>query len=634
MPALHALLVAINHYPNPKHELQGCVNDMEHLRRYLESYCSSMGYTFRPRVLTDEAATRVGVIEGFDHYSGAAQDDCCLFYFSGHGSRCAAPAAFHHLEADHQLESIVLHDSRTPGGRDLMDKELSFLIWRASQGIDLPFVTIMDCCHSGRMRDINDTAEVLGSRTVRDIGDAPLLEEFLGVEHYKRTDAGELSPPLGRRVHLAAALDTELAKEIKVGDQPRGVFTHCLLEALENGGPLVSYANLLNRVNLRIRNAVREQSAQLEAAVAEDKNRGFLFSRIDAERPAWLVAWDKATNTWMLNAGAVHGIPANQGESKTLLKLADDDRIVTVEHVAPTQSAVSGMKGGDTRRAYIAYLDQLATPKMRLAFAPGSDPDGVEHLRSAILRRTTNQYALEEGSTGAGYLVHAREGAYFLSRTHNEQPLFERVGWYSPESALTFLKKLDAVATWQQLLEWSNPGATIRESEITLYLHRVTDPGNYEDNARVEEVDWQSGPAVFPYTRAGNEDFEPAFQLKIKNSGSRKLWVSLLYLSSDFGITNALIPKLLLEPGQEAWALDKAEDYEYRTIPLRIDDERLSSVDEFFKLLICTDELNTDTYNQEGLKPDQLPHRALGLRERPRQRDWTEKVVGVRVVRG
>ncbi len=123
MPTLHTLLVSIDNYPNPRHALNGCVNDGMHFHQYLESYCEKMGFTFRPLVLNDSEATRQAVIAGFDHFKAAESEDCCLFYYSGHGSRSAAPEAFWGIEHDHSLESIVCWDSREPGGHDLMDNE-------------------------------------------------------------------------------------------------------------------------------------------------------------------------------------------------------------------------------------------------------------------------------------------------------------------------------------------------------------------------------------------------------------------------------------------------------------------------------------------------------------------------------
>lgn len=636
MPSLYALLVAINNYPDPRHTLRGCVNDMLQMQQYLKDYCEQAGIVFLPLVLTDEAATRQGVINGFDHYQSAETSDCCLFYFAGHGSRCPAPEAFWGLEADDLLESIVCWDSRKPGCNDLMDKELSYLIWRATQGKDAPFLTIMDCCHSGRMRDAKE--EEIGLRTLRESYDTLPAAQFTGIEYYKKMTDGQLRPPLGRRVHLAAARDTETAKEVNAGGQPHGIFTYCLIEALNATGPLISYADLMNRVNLRIRNAVADQSAQLDATFTEDRNRGFLFSQLDALRPSYLVAWDKELNSWMINAGALHGIPEGDSESRTLLELTSNGHQVSIEHVLPNRSKVSGMEGYDSRRSYAATIKRRAIPKLDLAFAPGSDPEGINLLRSLIADQASDLFRLQEEIIGSAFLIHAKDNTYFLSRTHHAEPLFQRVPGYNIEGADFFVKQLDKVANWQQVLDLQHPGTGIRDSEIGIELYRVTEPGNEEDTAPVEVIDWQATLSLFSYIFDKGQWHRPAFQLKICNNGLRPLWVGLLYLGSDFSIDNQLLTKEMLAPGQEVWAQEIFNGYAYRTISLHIQDNQLrkgiNRIDEYLKLFISTEELNTDVYCQKGLDANRTKMPNLVFKRRqPVERDWATKVMWFRVER-
>ena len=223
MASVYALLCAIDNYPNPKHVLQGCVRDMQGLQGYLEYHCQQENLTLHLKVLSNEQVSRQALISAFDHFQAAKNGDQCLFFFGGHGSRCPAPAAFWHLKADQKLESLVCWDSRNEGGRDLMDKELSWLIWRAVEGKDIPFVSIVDCCHSGRMRD---TVEEVRARDIPDLGTGVKVEEYLGYADYQKSAQGLLSPPQGRRIHLAAARESELAKEINLKGVPQGVFSY------------------------------------------------------------------------------------------------------------------------------------------------------------------------------------------------------------------------------------------------------------------------------------------------------------------------------------------------------------------------------------------------------------------------
>lgn len=651
MSTLHALLIGINDYPEPVPVLRGCLNDVQRLNAYLESYCRTFGVAYRPLILCDQQATRQGVIDAFErHFRVAEKDDCCLFQYSGHGARWPAPEAFWHLEPDRMMESLVCYDSRQPGGFDLMDKELSYLIWQASQNTERPFVSILDSCHSGDMRSVEDKKhdlqlEVVGVRGLKGAlaGGLP-LERFVGMMHYRQSADGQLAPPYGRRVHFGAARNDEYAKEVVAGGRPFGIFTWCLVEALSHTGPFISYADLLDRVRTRIRQNVKAQSAQMYATYTDDRNLGFLFSRLDARRPSFLVSWDKNAQRWYVDAGAVHGISAGDAGSRTLLELEEDKQQLAVDCTEPNRAAVSGMEGRDTRRSYVAALKRRAVPKLALAFARDNDPAGEARLRELIEQQAPDTFRLENTPAASNYRLHAAAGAYFLTGLHDDRPLFKKIsGHYSDTAATTFLECLDKVAAWQQLLDRQNPETEIAGSEIALELYRLTEARSIpamNDDSPVEAVDWQNGPSEFRYFRDdAASPVLPAFQLKIKNNSSRPLWVGVLYLDGLFGIENGLLPKVALGPGEETWVSWTNNGYPTRTVPLQIDDPELDAVDEYMKVLISTDELDTGRFNQKRLEPDVRRERTRGpvhfsTRQQPEQEDWTAKTVRVRVRRG
>ncbi len=632
MPTIHALLTAINNYPQPGHQLDGCLNDMALFRDYLEAQCARAGLSFHPFTLTDEQATRTGLISGFEHFRAAKPGDTCLFYYAGHGSRCDAPEAFWHLSPSRMVESIVCWDSRLPGGRDLIDKELSYLIWQATQEKDIHFVAITDCCHSGSI------TRGFKERRVPEIGRAAAAAEYLGFEHYRPAGEGRFSPPRGRYVHLAAALDNQTAKEAHFQGAPRGVFTHCLLESLAGSNGQISYAELANRVNMRVRNIVREQSPQVDALPTEDKNRLFLSGALASGRKAFLIGFDNKLG-WYADAGALHGITAGDGQSQTTFRLLEGGHEARAREVQAHRSIVTGMEGFDQKKQYAAELVELAQPPLRLAVAGGSDAEGIGALQRLLGQKASGFFALMPDAASADYLLHAAEGAYFLSRRFDEQPLFHRVHGYGESSATDFINKLERVANWLQLLRLSNPASSIGMEEMEIGLYRVTEPGNTDNDAPVEEVDWRS-PALFEYIQKDGEWFQPAFQFRVKNTGQRRLWISLLYLSSNFGITNLLLPKQELGPGEEAWAADVFEGYPYRTLPLQVEDSYLENgiheIDEYLKLIICTEEFDTNRFNQEGLPPDGAlqPHRQVIFRRQlARKPDWVAREVHLQLRR-
>ncbi len=151
---VYALLVGIDAYSGVVPPLSGCVNDV-----------TAFGDVLRGRVaaeelsmvtVTDEDATRETVTREFAaHLGQAGADDVALFYYSGHGAYQEAPQELWDFEPDHQNETLVLVDSREPGGWDLADKELAVLIAQvAANGCHL--LVVLDCCHSGdATRDVD-----------------------------------------------------------------------------------------------------------------------------------------------------------------------------------------------------------------------------------------------------------------------------------------------------------------------------------------------------------------------------------------------------------------------------------------------------------------------------------------------
>ena len=150
---LFALLVGINNYPDPRHRLDGCINDMEGWLSYLEAYSQKAGYEFQPLILRDEKATRQNIISGFsEHLTQAKQNDLAVFFFAGHGSQMPGQAVFSQT-SNEKNETLVCWDSRSDSW-DLVDKEISNLV--ADVAVRQPQITlILDCCHSGSAsRDI------------------------------------------------------------------------------------------------------------------------------------------------------------------------------------------------------------------------------------------------------------------------------------------------------------------------------------------------------------------------------------------------------------------------------------------------------------------------------------------------
>ncbi len=631
---LHALLVAIDNYPVARHRLNGCVNDRNAFKEYLERHFGETDLALNIQTLTDTEATKAGIIEGFQHFRAAQDGDICVFYFSGHGSQSPAPQAFWHLAPNRMHESLVCHDSRIDNGKDLMDKELSYLFWEATKDKELHFLTVFDCCHSG-----NITRESgITSRMAEPAPTPARLEDYHGFEHYKKSEEDgvlSVSPPQGNIVQLGASKSYETAKELRIGTTTRGIFTYSLIETLEQSSEQLTYTDLVQTLKVKISNRVRSQTPQLLAQPQEKRLR-FLSAAAKASEPYYIVNFDKGE--WKMNAGTVQGIPTQGGT----LQLADGTE-VTITSVGPNYSVVSGMEGKDEDRSYIANVKDIAFQKLKVAYAPRIGERG-KLILDEIFRK--NQLFLELiDDPGAGqYWIHADGKAFYLTLPLEERPVFRRVEDYSLNGAETFLEDASSVAKWQSLLVLRNPKSTIRDHEVKIELLRVTEAGNFEDNSPTETVDWkEEGASVFRYEKIDGEWKQPAYKFKITNTGFRKLYVSTLNMESDFRISNRMMAMEELAPGESAWLLDNFEGAIYKTIPIGLDDAFHSwgiiEATEYLKVFISTDpHLDTTIYNQEGLEMDfrkATTLRASGRshRSNPRIPDWVTKEIPLTIVR-
>lgn len=633
---LYALMVAIDRYNKPVPPLRGCVNDRDAMKDYLErQFANQDDVKLQIKTVTDDEATKQGVINAFKHFDRAGKDDICLFYFSGHGSQSPSPKEFLHLDPDGMNESLVCYDSRN-GAKDLMDKELSYLIWKATNKNNPHFIAIFDCCNSG-------TITRNATMTVRQAPAAPYptrFQEYFGHENYKidkQSDATEfLSPPRGRYIQLSACKEQETAKETQIDGQPRGIFTYNLVQVLEQNGGNISYAELQQILQMRVGNQVRDQFPQLITTEPNDKSQRFLGGTIPAAAPNYLIQYSKGK--WLLNAGLVQGIPAQGGK----VELEDGSK-VKLTKVLPNQSEVDRMDGKDVNQSYKAFAKGLEFKQMKLAFAPDANNDGKRVLSKTFDKYPSPVFEIVKDAAEAAYWIRCVDSTFRLTLPDDDRPVFKRVEGYTESSALAFISHTEKVANWGNLLELSNPKTSIKDSDIGIEFYRVTEPGNEEDNAPSEQADWRKR-IVLRYEKANGDWKRPAVRMRVRNNGNRTLYFSTLNMMDNFAISNRFMPLQELQPGEDAWLLDVFEGKSYRTIPLEIEDSYhtwgITEAKEYFKLIISTDPyLKTDNYNQEGLELDINPE-DMGVKRAgrtssnaPEQPDWTTREIEMLVVR-
>ncbi|MEY2883669.1 MAG: hypothetical protein RL490_1393, partial [Pseudomonadota bacterium] len=252
--ATRTVFVGINDYANsfgknPSaaadfRDLKGAVNDVVMIRNTLATRWQLPLPAFDPArgcsaadalsvTLTDRCATRAAIVGALTgQIMAAAEGDTILFFYAGHGAQVEDRTG---TQPDGASSTIVPADAR--GGRvvDIVDIDLGRLIDAAvARGVNI--VTIFDSCNAG-----TGTRDLAG-------------EPARSAPQASPGDNADIQPPPPRphgnrayRVHLAAAADGEVARELTVDNTPHGVFSLALNEAL-TALDRPAYADVLEKV--------------------------------------------------------------------------------------------------------------------------------------------------------------------------------------------------------------------------------------------------------------------------------------------------------------------------------------------------------------------------------------------------
>ncbi|CAN5525820.1 hypothetical protein BH09BAC4_BH09BAC4_32410 [soil metagenome] len=631
MPNVFALLIAINEYPIPQHRLSGCVNDMLSVKQYLENHFPDR---LTLDIRQDEQATRQCVIDAFTLFDKAQEGDVCFLYYSGHGSQAVAPKEFW-TESDGMNESIVLYDSRLPGGHDLMDKELAYLIWKANQHKSIHFVVMMDCCHSGNSTRFAEEVDTK-VRMAEPSFTPTAVSDYLGHESYVKTTHAdgrvEVAPPQGKHLLLAASKSYQTAKEKSIDGGHRGVFTYSVISALEEQGGQLSYAGLVQQAGIRAAQLVNDQAPQLEATHAGESRNIFLMGNV-ALADSWLISFDKGS--WWLNAGSVQGI-----RTGGTLQPADSDKTITLGEVLVNRSATtSGTDELDTAKQYRVHYQPPIDQLINVTIAPDGDPEARAALD--ILKQTDqNSFRLIDQVDKARFLIRASRQQLYLTLPTSDAPLFLPVEGYDAGAVMDLSEKINTVIRWYKLLDVNNPTSRLLEKDITLDWERVTDYDAPTDASPSESIVNPTDPVACYYRFENGEWKQPYFRLRITNTSSETLYVSALYLSQNYEISNALLQKAELAPGESAWMTYESS----RTIPLYIwpDPEQfkelgIDEITEYIKILISTEDFTTDHYNQEGIALEKMrdaKEKGFGMLKpiRPKLPAWTARTITLNII--
>lgn len=604
---LYPFLVGINDYPPGVSPLKGCVEDIQGFQTYLQHRVANQnGFELQtPCVLLNHQATRAAIISGFTDYLSQAQaNDVALFYYAGHGSQkrwskdladnALVDDTLPHHEPDGLHETLVCYDSRTDGW-DLLDRELAYLIAQLTHNPH--FVAILDCCHSGhqfrglRNEDKNKDFAIGDNRNLEeDDRDRPLSTYLVSPSNLRATtqseDPSQWISPNRRHVLLAACRDRELAQEVRLTDsssgQPmvRGVFSYFLQETLMKAKGSLTYRDLFNETKSLVVSKVSYQTPQLEA-LQENINQPFLGGPVIQYPPYYTVRF--ADNTWVMDGGAIHGIPQPEGEATTTvaifpqdvdvaqpLRMGDALAKASVSEVLPHLSRLELVEGAglNHNRIYKALIEKLPQPTFAVAY--DGDPEPLAFIKAAIQNAGPSPYIrLAKRLDKPDFRLVACDNQYHIYRVgeshapdtprhraiavRDGRPIVAPVKEYSAVTAAEVVRRLEHMARWSAV------------ARLKLLANRQIDDGaldlrcwdGCEDAESAEEITDPTLRLTYPAP-----DQEPAFRVSLTNTSDRTLYCALVCLGEDYSIASTTVgPCVELRPGKTTWAYDKASLY-------------------------------------------------------------------------
>ncbi|MCB0139359.1 MAG: caspase family protein, partial [Caldilineaceae bacterium] len=544
---LYALLVGIDRYANPAQapHLRGCVADVEGTYGFLTYQLGVPQRNIRlltARMDANEAppdlATRDNIIRGWrEHLAQAGPGDQVFFNYSGHGARARAadsddPSGYN--------ETLVPHDSRTPGVYDIIDKELATLIAEVEQR-GAQVTLFLDCCHSGggsRQTIAEDTPRVrVCMPDERPRPADTLLPGLTASSGGTSTRSTRAAPsgwvPLGNHVLLAGCRDVELSHEYRAPEtgQWQGATTYFFHKALANYRPGITWADIYDFVQVNVHAVYPAQTPQLEGpanvqlfgGVAGQALRYFLVTEVDGDQ---FVKVDGGVPAG-LGVGArvaiypptsdLNGDPIAQGE---IVEVKVDHAWVKLDQ--PTTIDMASR----ARVTSFAYADQtlavaIADPDLRAQLRAANSGDGP----SAFL------YILAEGeSITPQYRVVNRGDRYVIQDASGAQ-VVEEMPPATAEGAAQLVKNLEHLAIYRNIVNLCNPVAqSAMQGAVSLeQMSTFTQRGR---------SDYPTDPK--PLANSGNENIvsvgEKIFFV-IRNNSKQDIFVTLFELDPDYGVT-------------------------------------------------------------------------------------------------
>ncbi|NJM45894.1 MAG: hypothetical protein HC860_06710 [Alkalinema sp. RU_4_3] len=569
---LYALLIGINYYyPNrlsdgsTYKDLEGAVGDVLATRAFLQTMRQVPDdHILQLTSTTDEEAgepveppeqlpTYANIIQKFQELGDLAPAGSQVYiHYSGHGGR--ARTIYPQLKGGPQGidEGLVPVDIGKPEGQYLRDIELGKLL-KDLVNKGLIVTVVLDSCHSGGAT--RGEAAVRGLDTIDDtprpgsnLAGTPeeLAENWSGLksENTRGLNSGWL-PESRDYVLLAACRPNEFAYEYAFDSQTkqrRGALTYWLLDSLQQQTSGLTYKDLHDRLNGKIRTQFAQQTPML---MGEGDRLVFGSDRADIQYSIPVLTVDTVKNIVKLEAGQSMGLRLGAEFAIYPNGTRDfsnkDDRlaIVKIDELGSTSSqgpleAIFGQRAvdvGDVAILIAASTNLVKKVQLLPQEAFADEMEGLQEVQSLL--GMNPRLTLVESGTPSHYTVAVNANGEFeiCDQAGVVIPnLRPPVRMKEPNAARKVVDRLVHLAMYHatEALDNFDKNSPMFGKIQVSWLGKLQ---NYDLADPIPEV-------VEPFSEPGNPAIEEGewIFLNIQNNFSRAVNVVVLNLQSDWEI--------------------------------------------------------------------------------------------------
>ncbi len=453
-PEKRALLIGIDEYKSSSvSDLRGAVNDVMLMRNILIAKFGVPAQNIR--VLTNEDATHAGIVEAIRSHliDQSEPGDVSILHYSGHGSRMLDASKD---ETDNWDETIVPHDSRTPGIFDISDDQLNGLMKALTQKTKNVTV-ILDSCNSGTgLRAAGNTV-----RTVpNDLRPPPPPADYAITTRGAGDGRDGFSLADSNYVLISGSRADQLSNESVFEGKRHGALTWFLTRALYAAAEDTTYEDVMDSVRFDVVSRYPSQEPQLEGTGTDL----VLFGVDRVEAQPYVLVTPTGADSVEIDAGKVFGV--RQGATFKVyppntrdFKRATPTATVEVFDAGDFKAKARITEGGDLQPLSRAVFEAATFGDSSIPVFLADAQTGLMALIKTELQSSTT-LRLIDIQDAARIIVRQQNGSIHIESGDLES-FVPPVSTSDANAAQTVVEQIKNLTHWLTVLGLQNPASDL-----------------------------------------------------------------------------------------------------------------------------------------------------------------------------